>query len=124
MTHDEAYYTDEVWRQAHYGTNAERLAVLCRLAELVLGPPSVRGELPKKQETTCFVCNAVARLRWHHVILVKHGGSDSPRNLVAICRTCHASIHPWMQPMPSTAGFIKIGSFAESALTAPADEDN
>lgn len=45
----------------------------------------------------CFCCRTEdRRLYWHHVVQVQHGGSNSPRNRVAICYRCHALIHPWL----------------------------
>lgn len=43
----------------------------------------------------CFACGAKAAVR-HHIIWVKHGGLNSKRNLVSLCRSCHAAIHPWL----------------------------
>lgn len=45
----------------------------------------------------CFSCRSGDRkLYWHHVIQIQHGGSNKPRNRVAICYRCHAAIHPWL----------------------------
>ena len=32
-------------------------------------------------------------LQVHHVIEVKHGGTDDPANLQSLCRECHAEVH-------------------------------
>lgn len=32
----------------------------------------------------------------HHIVPVAAGGSDDPRNLICLCPTCHARIHPWL----------------------------
>lgn len=39
----------------------------------------------------CFACGGRAQVR-HHIILIKHGGSNSGKNIARICRTCHADI--------------------------------
>ncbi len=46
----------------------------------------------------CFVCHGKATQQ-HHVILLKHGGTNIPRNRVPICRRCHEQIHDWMEPI-------------------------
>jgi hypothetical protein len=47
----------------------------------------------------CFSCGTGdRRLYWHHVVQVQNGGSNHPRNFVAICYRCHAAIHPWLPP--------------------------
>lgn len=50
--------------------------------------PMVRGQ--------CWACRRRKAEHRHHVIQLQHGGTNSPRNLVAICRWCHGEIHPWM----------------------------
>jgi len=45
----------------------------------------------------CFSCGTRERhLYAHHVIQVQHGGSNHPKNRIAICYRCHAAIHPWL----------------------------
>jgi 5-methylcytosine-specific restriction endonuclease McrA len=44
----------------------------------------------------CFACGAWARVP-HHVIFIEHGGTNSPLNLVFLCRSCHGAIHPWLR---------------------------
>lgn len=45
----------------------------------------------------CFGCGTHDRkLYWHHIVQVQNGGSNNPRNRVAICLRCHATIHPWL----------------------------
>ena len=44
----------------------------------------------------CWACGKAKRLIRHHVIQVKNGGNNDPRNVVAICAECHLEIHPWM----------------------------
>lgn len=47
----------------------------------------------------CDACKVFDDLVRHHVIQLQHGGGDGPLNLVNICESCHAAIHPWL-PMP------------------------
>lgn len=68
----------------------------------------------------CWTCySGERRLYWHHVILVKNGGSSTPRNLVPLCHRCHRAVHPWL-PAPTTLenvrGWTKIGDFAGRTL--------
>lgn len=49
-----------------------------------------------KSHKTCLACLAPAEVR-HHIIWIKHGGLNSKKNLVSLCRECHAFIHPWLK---------------------------
>src|SRR5271157_5851131 len=44
----------------------------------------------------CRVCGVKAQLV-HHVIQVQNGGHNHRRNLVPLCHSCHAEIHPWLK---------------------------
>ena len=44
----------------------------------------------------CFVCRAPSEIR-HHIIQLKYGGLNSRKNLVALCTSCHAEIHPHLK---------------------------
>lgn len=45
----------------------------------------------------CYACLRRDRTLYiHHIIQVQHGGSSTPRNMVAICHECHRKIHPWL----------------------------
>jgi hypothetical protein len=59
----------------------------------------------------CFSCGSRRQpLNWHHVIQVQYGGSNGPRNRVAICEPCHAAIHPWVKPVSrSVPGWFCLG---------------
>jgi hypothetical protein len=50
---------------------------------------------PLPAGASCFVCSDRATEQ-HHVVLLKHGGTNDPRNRVSICRFCHEHIHDWM----------------------------
>jgi len=43
----------------------------------------------------CYVCNQKAEHR-HHIVLLKHGGTNIKENLVGLCELCHTVLHPWM----------------------------
>lgn len=49
-----------------------------------------------KTHETCFACKEVAEVR-HHIIPLKSGGHNGKRNLVSLCKPCHAEIHPWLK---------------------------
>ena len=40
----------------------------------------------------CFVCGGEARHR-HHLIQIQHGGSNTQRNHVPLCKRCHSDVH-------------------------------
>ena len=43
----------------------------------------------------CWICKAPAEIR-HHVRPLWRGGRNRHNNIVALCESCHATIHPWM----------------------------
>lgn len=57
-------------------------------------------------------------LNWHHIVQVQHGGSNTPRNFIALCPGCHRGVHPWLPP--STArrrtGFAAVRELMASAF--------
>ena len=68
----------------------------------------------------CFGCRTHDRkLYWHHVLQIQHGASNHPRNRVAICYRCHASIHPWLAP--NRRGELLDGEWWAFGDLAPAD---
>jgi len=48
-----------------------------------------------KTHVHCFACGAPAKVR-HHIIWIKHGGLNSKKNLISLCKPCHAFIHSWL----------------------------
>lgn len=40
----------------------------------------------------CQLCGSVAN-DVHHILFRSHGGSDDPRNLICLCRSCHDLAH-------------------------------
>lgn len=43
---------------------------------------------------SCQKCKAVGvKLHVHHIQFKSHGGSDSPDNLISLCKKCHSFIH-------------------------------
>jgi 5-methylcytosine-specific restriction endonuclease McrA len=44
----------------------------------------------------CFSCGRGDELAPHHIIQIQHGGSNTLRNRVPLCPTCHRTVHPWM----------------------------
>lgn len=49
-----------------------------------------------KSHKNCFACRGLGEVR-HHIIWLKHGGLNSKKNIVTLCRPCHAEIHPWLK---------------------------
>jgi 5-methylcytosine-specific restriction endonuclease McrA len=45
---------------------------------------------------TCWCCVTYDLLITHHVVQIQNGGQNSEDNLVRICETCHALVHPWL----------------------------
>jgi hypothetical protein len=44
----------------------------------------------------CFVCGLLADVR-HHIIQLQNGGINAKKNVVSLCNSCHAEIHPWLK---------------------------
>lgn len=66
----------------------------------------------KRVPYPCWVCRARNAQHRHHVVLLKNGGSvASKSNIVLLCESCHADIHPWMVLNP-----IKPVTYAEFEL--------
>lgn len=49
-----------------------------------------------KSHSKCFACKNDGNVR-HHIIWLKNGGINSKINLVTLCYSCHAEIHPWLK---------------------------
>lgn len=46
----------------------------------------------------CFVCeNKASQSVRHHIIQLQYGGINSKKNIISVCRSCHAEIHPWLK---------------------------
>ncbi len=85
----------------------DRLHALKQAAEVVISRP-IHGQRMKFSRLRviakffadplnqwCFVCEYEAEAR-HHVVQLKHGGDNRELNIVPLCETCHALIHPWI----------------------------
>lgn len=48
---------------------------------------------PMAEDCPCYVCGARAALR-HHVKPLAGGGRNKRNNIVPLCQSCHADIHP------------------------------
>ena len=88
---------------------AVRVEFLVKWAAVIRAVPDVRT-LAERRATfrranrrgrslvgQCWACNIWADVFTHHIVQLQHGGWNHPRNLVRICRACHAAIHPWLQ---------------------------
>jgi hypothetical protein len=91
-------------------TKEEKLKVLKDYAQIVIGWKTAtykkrvqfnqikrtlhRPEL--KINTKCFVCLGKASCR-HHIIQLQNGGLNQKKNIVSLCNSCHAEIHPWLK---------------------------
>lgn len=57
----------------------------------------IRAAILKRDDWKCQGCGATHDYRVHHIIPVESGGSDDPRNLITLCKSCHERIHPWLE---------------------------
>lgn len=108
----EGHALDCFW-QAIRG-HADKLHMLREMARVEVLRPDEWDRLAIREQSAdvtsmlfasdCFCCGgSSARLAWHHVIQVQHGGSNSPGNLVALCVGCHGEVHPWLVPQPNAS---------------------
>jgi hypothetical protein len=114
---------DYFWA-AQADAEVDRLQLLKQLAVVAIARPhewdavAVRRACANDnlEADRCFSCRSDdRRLYWHHVIEVHHGGSNSPRNRVALCFRCHQVIHPWLQPWPGDLGpWVRVGEIVEA----------
>jgi len=118
---DEVTALNEFW-QAAWRDGANRLELVRAFAEVAILRPAdwdyaavrakaqVRaarasvGLIPHKLSAAagCFVCRRGSS-QWHHIIQIQFGGSNSVRNFVSLCASCHGAIHPWLST-PARAG--------------------
>ena len=87
---------------------ADRLALLKKWAE-IRTKDRVRTAVDRRQAYNrlrrgtravagrCWACAESALLVNHHVIQIQNGGHSWHLNLVKICGSCHAAIHPWLK---------------------------
>lgn len=50
----------------------------------------------------CGLCKTNQIENLHHMVLLKNGGSNEKLNLIGLCFSCHAEIHPWLKAKQST----------------------
>ena len=50
---------------------------------------------PFNMHPRCFACPNPADLR-HHIIPIKHRGTNERHNLISLCQSCHKLVHPWL----------------------------
>lgn len=98
----------EMWRATPVGP--ERLRLLVEWAHVVVVCMTSRGLARRRVEFNaskdvwrghagygvCASCGRQGERNWHHIVQLQNGGTNSPNNLVKVCRPCHAVIHPHM----------------------------
>lgn len=104
---------------------ADKLHILRVFAEIAIVRPASWDAHDVRAKATqhslhadgCAVCCGGRALQWHHVLQVQFGGSNTPRNRIALCEACHASIHPWLGAPLAPPGWTSIGDMA--AMVSP-----
>lgn len=99
-------YLDMFWAAVDGATKAKRLDLLRAMGAI---KPERGWEKPEKRrremrkhftfalidfpaEAPCFVCGGPWHHR-HHVLNIQHGGGNSRRNIVPLCKPCHHAVH-------------------------------
>jgi hypothetical protein len=108
----EVYYLRSFWsRSEHLRKNESVLDLLREYAGIRLTDVTVHRRREREKHWKlirvglrkrlgrgkCASCWCHEDLLWHHIIQLQHGGSNVDSNLIAICETCHAAIHPWLK---------------------------
>lgn len=57
---------------------------------------TLRNAWVPKAKGLCVVCGKNKAYCQHHIVPLIKGGNNSDNNLIAICRSCHTKIHPFM----------------------------
>lgn len=91
------------WFWLEAGRREGRLELLRYCATRKIQPTQRYRKLRRRKATklinatryACFVCAKRAEVG-HHVIQLQHGGTNDVFNIVPICESCHADIHPWL----------------------------
>lgn len=52
----------------------------------------LRNDVLKRDNRQCSVCGATTNLEVHHIVKVKHGGTNDMDNLITLCTRCHRAI--------------------------------
>lgn len=52
----------------------------------------LRRDVKSRDNYQCSVCGATTGLEVHHIIKVKHGGTNEMDNLITLCSSCHRAI--------------------------------
>lgn len=52
----------------------------------------LRRDVKARDNYQCSVCGATTGLEVHHIIKVKHGGTNELDNLITLCSSCHRAI--------------------------------
>ena len=88
---------DEKFKLAILGDYAEKFFPFKRRIPIEKRREQFRKakRLRNKFRWPCFVCGGEAEAR-HHIIELRHGATNSKRNVIPICHACHAKIHPWL----------------------------
>lgn len=118
----QARVLDYFWMMVREG--ADRIALLKQVSAVAIQRPSDwdraaarAATTPKTRVDLCFAClTGDRRLYWHHIIAIQYGGSTTIQNLVAVCLSCHARIHPWLdvsrphEERRGTGGWTRVGA--------------
>ncbi|MHC4383989.1 MAG: AAA family ATPase, partial [Planctomycetota bacterium] len=87
--------------------------------------PSVRRRVLARDRHRCRHCGSPHRLHLHHVIPWSKGGRSRMKNLITLCRTCHALVHAGLLVIVGDAKTCRFenrdGSDLHGPGAAPAD---
>lgn len=47
----------------------------------------------RKEKAKCINCGSTERIEWHHIVPLRHGGTNEQSNIVPLCIECHDKAH-------------------------------
>jgi hypothetical protein len=102
---------EEFWnRAARVLGIVERLMLLQEFAERLVYREQTYSQIRKgsagikKPRGMCWGCRSRPAEARHHIVQVQHGGRNVLKNIVCVCRGCHAVVHPWMRKKGGVMG--------------------
>lgn len=104
----------EFWKKfGKLETETAKLMFLQKMAKVTLANPipyadrrAIFDRSKIKVRWVCGVCGSVPSHR-HHIVTLRNGGPNFPKNLIALCEWCHAQVHPWMPEPPVSEESMK-----------------
>ncbi|MHC4211413.1 MAG: AAA family ATPase [Planctomycetota bacterium] len=84
-------------------------------------PPAMRARVLARDRHRCRCCGSPHSLQMHHVIPWSKGGRTRMKNLISMCRTCHALVHAGLLVLVGDVKSCRFENARGRNLHAPGD---